>query len=71
VQSSKGEKNMAITQAEKDELKLTVLLETEKMFSKITGKYQTRENHDKLYFLLDLESAMKERLVELNTAEKE
>jgi hypothetical protein len=61
---------MAISQEEKDELKLTVLLETEKMFSKITGKYQTKENHEKLYFLLDLESAMKERLVEMDSAEK-
>lgn len=61
---------MAISQAEKDELKLTVLLETEKMFSKVTAKYQTKENHEKLYFLLDLESAMKERLVEMGSAEK-
>ena len=61
---------MAISQAEKDELKLLVLLETEKMFSKITLNFQSRENHEKLYYLLDIESAMKERLVEMDSAAK-
>jgi len=60
---------MAMSQAEKDDLKLMVLLETEKMFSKITAKYQSAENHEKLYFLLDLESAMKDRLVEMKSAD--
>jgi hypothetical protein len=60
---------MAMSQAEKDDLKLMVLLETEKMFSKITAKYQTMENRDKLYFLLDVESAMKDRLVEMGSAD--
>jgi hypothetical protein len=61
---------MAISQEEKDDLKLMVLLETEKMFSRITPKFQSRENHEKLYYLLDIESAMKERLVEMDFTAK-
>lgn len=61
---------MAISQDEKDELKRIVLIETEKMFSRITGDYQKMESRDKLYFLLDLESAMKDRLVEFDSADK-
>jgi hypothetical protein len=60
---------MAISQEEKDELKRLVLVETEKMFSKITLDFQKMENRDKLYFLLDVESAMKDRLVEFDSAE--
>jgi hypothetical protein len=61
---------MAISQEDKDELKRIVLIETEKMFSKITLDYQKMENRDKLYFLLDVESAMKDRLVEFDSAAK-
>ena len=61
---------MAISQDEKDELKRIVLIETEKMFTKITENYQKMEHRDKMYFLLDLESAMKDRLVEFDSAEK-
>ena len=60
---------MAITQDEKDELKRIVLIETEKMFSKVTLDFQKMELRDKLYFLMDLESAMKDRLVEFDSAE--
>lgn len=60
---------MAISQDDKDELKRLVLVETEKMFSKITLDYQKMENRDKLYFLLDVESAMKDRLVEFDSAD--
>ena len=62
---------MAISQEEKDELKRIVLVETEKMFTKITGDYQKMEHRDQLFFLLDLESVMKERLVEFDSADKE
>lgn len=61
---------MAMTQEDKDELKRLVLVETEKMFSKITLDYQKMEQRDKLYFLLDVESAMKDRLVEFDSAAK-
>lgn len=60
---------MAISQEDKDELKRLVLIETEKMFSKITLDYQKMENRDKLYFLLDVEGAMKDRLVEFDSAD--
>jgi hypothetical protein len=65
-----GENVMAISQEDKDELKRIVLFETEKMFTKITSDYQKMENRDKLYFLLDVESAMKDRLVEFDSAAK-
>ena len=61
---------MAITQEVKDELKRTVLIETEKMFTKITGDFQKMEHRDQLFFLLDLESAMKDRLIEFDSAGK-
>jgi len=60
---------MAITQEEKDELKRLVLIETEKMFSKITLDYQKMEKRDKLYFLLDVESAMKDGLIAFESTE--
>ncbi|HEY0458289.1 MAG TPA: hypothetical protein VGC97_03995 [Pyrinomonadaceae bacterium] len=59
---------MAISQDEKDELKRIVLFETEKLFSKITGDYQKMEHRDKMFFLLDLENAMKDRLVDFDSA---
>ena len=59
---------MAISKAERDELKCVVLLETEKMFSKIMNEYQCPEHHDKMHFLLDLESAMKGSLVDTDYA---
>ena len=60
---------MAISQEDKDELKRKVLTETENMFSKITLDFQKMELRDKLYFLMDLEGAMKDRLVEFDSAE--
>ncbi len=60
---------MAISQEEKDELKRLVLIETEKMFSKITLDYQKMENRDKLYFLLDVEAAMKDGLIAFESPE--
>ena len=59
---------MAISRAEKDELKCVVLIETEKMFTKIMSEYQCPEHHEKMHFLLDIESAMKESLVGLESA---
>ena len=60
---------MAISQDEKNELKMIVLLETEKMFTKITLDYQKMADREKLNFLLDVESAMKDRMVEFESAE--
>jgi hypothetical protein len=59
---------MAISKDERDELKLVVLIETEKMFSRIMSEYQCPEHHEKMHFLLDIESAMKEGLVEIGSA---
>lgn len=59
---------MAISKAERDELKCVVLIETEKMFSKIMSEYQCPEHHEKMHYLLDIESAMKGSLVDIDSA---
>ena len=58
---------MAISKAERDELKCVVLWETEKMFSKIMSEYQCPEHHEKMHYLLDIESVMKGSLVDIDS----
>ena len=48
-----------------DETKELVLYELEKMFTALTHKFSSSDNHDKLNFLLDIESAIKQRLIEV------
>lgn len=48
-----------------DETKAIVLFELEKMFSELTHRFSTKENHDKLNFLLDIESRIKQKLMEI------
>ena len=54
---------MAFTETEKDDIKRMVLLEIENMFTELAHKYNTKENHAKMHFLLDLESAVKQGLM--------
>jgi len=58
---------MAISTDQKNEIKQMVLFELERMFTGITNKYNTKENHDMMLFLLDIESAIKQRLAEVIT----
>lgn len=48
-----------------DETKAEVLFELEKMFSELTHRFSTAENNEKLNFLLDIESQMKQKLMEI------
>ncbi len=61
---------MPLSQSEKDETRTMVLLELEKMFSGMTEHYNSEENHDRMLYLLDIEKAVKDRLmaVEQSTA---
>ena len=54
---------MALSQDEKNDIKAMVLIEIEKMFTRITDKYNTQQNHDMMLFLLDTEKAIKEPLM--------
>ena len=56
---------MALSVDEKNEIKTMVLIEIEKMFTRITDKYNTQQNHDMMLFLLDIEKAIKEPLMEV------
>jgi len=58
---------MALSQDEKNDIKAMVLIEIEKMFTRITDKYNTQQNHDMMIFLLDIEKAIKEPLMEMDS----
>lgn len=58
---------MAFTTEEKDEIKRMVLLEIESMFTGLAHKYNTTENHDKMLFLLDIESSVKQGLMDADS----
>ena len=58
---------MALSQDEKNDIKAMVLIEIEKMFTRITDKHNTQQNHDMMLFLLDIEKAIKEPLMELGS----
>lgn len=62
---------MAFTAEEKDEIKRMVLLEIEKMFTELSNKFNTTENHEKLLFLLDIESSVKQGLMDADEGQNE
>lgn len=57
---------MALAQNEKDNVKAMVLIELEKMFTNVTDKYNSEENHDMMLFLLDVENNLKQALMNIN-----
>ncbi|CAN5269759.1 hypothetical protein BH20ACI1_BH20ACI1_20910 [soil metagenome] len=57
---------MALAQNEKDDVKAMVLIELEKMFTAVTDKYNSEENHDMMLFLLDVENNLKKALMDIN-----
>ena len=57
---------MALSVDEKNDIRAMVLIEIEKMFTRITDKYNTQQNHDMMLFLLDIEKAIKEPLLDMN-----
>jgi hypothetical protein len=57
---------MALSQDEKNQIKEKVLYEMEKMFTGVTEKYNTEQNHDMMLYLLDIEKAAKQSLSDVN-----
>ncbi len=62
----KGE-NMALADSKKDEIKMKVLIELESMFTNMTNKYNSEQNHDMMLFLLDIEKNIKEALMNVGS----
>ncbi len=52
---------------DKDQVKMMVLIEIEKMFTGITDKYNSEENHEMMLFLLDIENRLKQELMKVDT----
>ncbi len=59
---------MALSKETKDEIKAMVLIEIEKMFTDLDHKYNSKENAEMMNFLLDVESALKQRLTDFYAA---
>ena len=55
---------MALSEDQKNDLKATVLLELEKMFTQISSKYLTDEHRETTLYLMDVEKAIKEPLMD-------
>ena len=55
---------MPLSEDEKNEIKAKVLYEIENMFTHMTDKYNTAENHDMMHYLLDIEKKIKQPLVD-------
>lgn len=58
--------NMPLSQEKKDEIKAMVLFELEHMFTEVTNKFNTEENHDMMLYLLDVESRVKRALMDVD-----
>ena len=56
---------MALSEMEENDIKVIVLLEVEKMFTAMSYKYNIQENREMMLFLLDIESKMKQSLLEV------
>ena len=56
---------MALSEMEENDIKVLVLLEVEKMFTAMSYKYNIQENREMMLFLLDIESKMKQSLLEV------
>ena len=62
---------MSFTADEKDEIKRMVMLEIEAVFTELAHKFNTKENHDKMLYLLDIESALKAGLMKADSQNEE
>ena len=52
---------------DKDHVKRIVLIELERMFTGITDKHNSEENHEMMLFLLDIENRLKQALMKVET----
>lgn len=55
---------MALSEMEENDIKRMVLLEIENLFTAMSYKYNIKENQEMMHFLLDIESVVKQSLVE-------
>ena len=60
---------MALSEMEENDIKVMVLLEIESMFTSISYKYNIKENQEMMHFLLDIESKVKQSLVETRNSQ--
>jgi hypothetical protein len=62
--NAKRERVMALSEMEENDIKRMVLLEIENLFTAMSYKYNIKENQEMMHFLLDIESVVKQSLVE-------
>lgn len=55
---------MALTENDKNEVKQMVLGSLEHLFTELTEKYNTEENHDMVLYLMDVENRVKQSLMD-------
>ena len=55
---------MALTEHDKNDVKAMVLNSLEHMFTSLTEKYNTEENHDMVMYLMDVENRVKRALMD-------
>ncbi len=55
---------MALTETSKNEVKQMVLTSLEHLFSDLTEKYNSEENHDMVLYLMDVENRVKQSLMD-------
>jgi hypothetical protein len=55
---------MPLSENDKNEVKTMVLGSLEHMFTSLTEKYNTEENHDMVLYLMDVENRVKQALMD-------
>ncbi len=55
---------MALSENDKNEVKQRVLISLEHLFTDLTEKYNTEEDHDKVLYIMDVENRIKQSLMD-------
>ena len=55
---------MPLSENDKNDVKAIVLNSLEHMFTSLTEKYNTEENHDMVLYLMDVENRVKQALMD-------
>ena len=55
---------MALSENDKNEGKQRVLISLEHLFTDLTEKYNTEEDHDKVLYIMDVENRIKQSLMD-------
>ena len=55
---------MTLSEADKNEVKQMVLTSLEHLFTDLTEKYNSEENHDMVLYLMDIENRVKQSLMD-------